>query len=153
MQRMILAACAALSLLGCKANDERSPFAAAAEASTRDTELSAPRPILHVRSFKASQLYYRDALGFKLDWDYGDPPDFGSVSRGESVLFLCEDCVSSPGAWTAIFARDVDKLHAELRHRHALIKQPPTNMPWGMREMQVADPDGNVIRFGSAIKD
>jgi uncharacterized glyoxalase superfamily protein PhnB len=52
-----------------------------------------------------------------------------------------------------IFARDVDQLHAELRERHALIRQPPTNMPWGLREMQVADPDGNVIRFGTGIED
>jgi hypothetical protein len=28
----------------------------------------------------------------------------------------------------------------------------PTNMPCGMREVHVADPDGNVIRFGTGIK-
>lgn len=153
MQRMILAGCLAVSLSSCKARDERSPFATAAEASTRHAELSAPRPIVHVRSLKASQIYYRDALGFKLDWDHGEPPDFAAVSRGDSQLFLCEGCEGLPGAWTMIFARDVDRLHDELRHRHALIKQPPTNMPWGMREMQVADPDGNVIRFGTGVKE
>jgi uncharacterized glyoxalase superfamily protein PhnB len=35
----------------------------------------------------------------------------------------------------------------------AIIKSPPGDKPWGMREMQVADPDGNVIRFGSALDD
>jgi len=38
-----------------------------------------------------------------------------------------------------------------LRQRRAIIRQPPTNMPWGMREMQVSDPDGNVIRFGTGL--
>ncbi len=152
MTRMMLAAFAALSLLGCKAK-ERSPIAAAAIASAHDAELSPPHPILHVRSLKASQAYYRDMLGFKVDWEYGEPPDFGAVSRSHSVIFLCQDCVTPPGAWTMIFARDVDKLYDELRARHALIRQPPTDMPWGTREIQVADPDGNVIRFGTGIED
>jgi catechol 2,3-dioxygenase-like lactoylglutathione lyase family enzyme len=152
MVRMIVAAYAVIAVLGCKA-DERSPMAVAAEASTAHAELSAPRPILHVRSLKASQRYYRDALGFKLDWDHGEPPDFGSVSRSDSVLFLCQGCVGPPGTWTMILARDVDRLYEELRGRHALIREPPINKPWGMREMQVADLDGNVIRFASSIKE
>jgi uncharacterized glyoxalase superfamily protein PhnB len=36
--------------------------------------------------------------------------------------------------------------------RGARIKMPPTDMPWGVREMKVADRDGNVLRFGSAIE-
>jgi uncharacterized glyoxalase superfamily protein PhnB len=50
-----------------------------------------------------------------------------------------------------MFTRDVDRLHADVVRRHAIIKMPPTNMPWGLREIHVADPDGNVMRFGSAI--
>jgi len=50
-----------------------------------------------------------------------------------------------------LFTRDVDRLHEEFVRRNAIIKLPPTNMPWGMREMQVADPDGNVMRFASSI--
>lgn len=142
----------ALAALGCHRHDD-APLAAAARAGTHDSELSEPRPILHVRNFAASVAYYRDALGFKLLWDHGSPPDFGAVSRGDAVLFLCEACSSSLGAWNMIFARDVDKLHDELRRREALIRQPPTNMPWGLREMQVSDPDGNVIRFGTGLPD
>jgi len=139
---------------GCKSNHEterNDSLVEEAKLSARHSELSAPRPILTVRSLKASQAYYRDALGFKLDWDHGDPPDFGSVSRSDSQLFLCQGCQGTPGSWMMIFTRDVDKLHEELVSRKARIKMPPTNMPWGLREMQVEDPDGNVIRFGSAI--
>jgi catechol 2,3-dioxygenase-like lactoylglutathione lyase family enzyme len=152
MTRMLLAftVLAALAAVGCHRHDE-APIAAEARASTHDSELSSPRPILHVRNFAASVAYYRDALGFKLQWDHGSPPDFGAVSRGDAVLFLCEACTSSRGAWNMIFARNVDKLHDELRQRRAIIRQPPTNMPWHMREMQVSDPDGNVIRFGTGL--
>jgi len=30
------------------------------------------------------------------------------------------------------------------------VRMSPKDMPWGLREMHVADPYGNVIRFGSA---
>src|ERR1700744_2373786 len=113
-----------VATLGCQRKHD-TPIAEEAKASTRDGELSTPRPILHVRSFAASVAYYRDALGFKLDWDWGSPPVFGAVSRGDAVLFLCEDCASSLGAWNMIFARNVDKLYEELKARRAVIRQPP----------------------------
>jgi hypothetical protein len=47
---------------------------------------------------------------------------------------------------------DVDRLHEELVERHAIIRMPPTNMAWGLREMHVGDRDGNVIRFASPIE-
>jgi catechol 2,3-dioxygenase-like lactoylglutathione lyase family enzyme len=141
-----------VTLAACKGKTEREdPLAAAARACRDDSELSCPRPIFHVGSLRASQAYYRDALGFEVDWDHGDPPDFGSVSRGSTVIFMCQGCQGQPGAWIMVFARDVDRLHDELVRRKAIIKMPPTNMPWGLREMHVADPDGNVIRFGSSI--
>ena len=30
--------------------------------------------------------YYRDVLGFEIDFVYGEPPAYGSVSRGDAVL-------------------------------------------------------------------
>jgi hypothetical protein len=36
-------------------------------------------------------------------------------------------------------------------HDLATIKAEPKNQPWGLREMQVVDIDGNVLRIGSPI--
>jgi len=152
MTRTMVTLVMAISLWGCSRKHD-DPLVASARDSARHGELSVPRPILQVKSFAIGVDYYRSKLGFKLDWDHGTPADFGSVSRGDAVVFLCQGCSSSPGAWNMIFTRDVDKLYEELRRRHALIREPPTNKPWGMREMQVADPDGNVIRFGSGISE
>jgi catechol 2,3-dioxygenase-like lactoylglutathione lyase family enzyme len=143
-------ACLAFSSFACGRGEARSPLAEAARECAHDSELSCPRPIFNVRSLRASQSYYRDQLGFKVDWEYGDPPDFGSVSRAQGVIFLCQGCQGSPGAWTMIFAQDVDRLHEEFRRRKAIVRMPPTDMPWHMREMHVADPDGNVLRFGTS---
>jgi catechol 2,3-dioxygenase-like lactoylglutathione lyase family enzyme len=149
MRFMILAvAC----LLACSKSDRAEPLAAAARACTKDSELGCPRPIFSVRDLRASQAYYRDALGFKIDWDHGDPADFGAVSRGDAQLFMCQGCQGTPGAWAWVFARDVDRLYAELVERKAIIALPPTDMPWGVREMHVADRDGNTIRFASPLE-
>lgn len=152
--RLVMAACVAVAVMACgeKRDREReSPLAAAAKACTGHSELECPRPIFNVRSLKNSQHYFRDALGFKVDWEHGEPADFGAVSRSDLILFLCQGCQSTPGAWVFTFTRDVDRLYKELVGRKAIIQMPPTNQPWGLREMQVADPDGNVLRFASPI--
>jgi catechol 2,3-dioxygenase-like lactoylglutathione lyase family enzyme len=148
----IVCACLVIGLVSCKSKRHRDePLLEAARACAHDSELSCPRPIFNVHELAASQRYFRDVLGFKIDWEHGDPPDFGSVSRGDTVLFMCQGCQGNPGAWIMVFTRDVDRLHDEFVRTKAIIKQPPTDMPWGLREMHVADPDGNVLRFGSAI--
>jgi catechol 2,3-dioxygenase-like lactoylglutathione lyase family enzyme len=138
-------------LLACKA-DRRSALTEAAKACSHDSELSCARPILNVRDLKASQRYYRDVLGFKVDWEDGEPADFGSVSRGHGVLFMCQQCQGQPGAWVMLFAEDVDRLHREFVSKDARIRMPPRNMPWGLREMHVSDPDGHVLRFATSTE-
>jgi catechol 2,3-dioxygenase-like lactoylglutathione lyase family enzyme len=153
--RILLLVPLAIGLVAsCKGESERrSPLLEAAKACAHEGELSCPRPIINVRSLRASQAYYRDVLGFNVDWDYGDPPDFGSVSRGHGVIFMCQGCQGTPGSWIMMFTPDVDKLHEEFRRKKAIIRMAPTDMPWGVREMHVADPDGNVLRLGTGIDD
>jgi predicted enzyme related to lactoylglutathione lyase len=136
-------------VVACKGGSNEHPLETMAKAHP-DSEISPAIPIFHVASLRASQAYYRDALGFKVEWDHGDPPNFGAVRRGDGVIFQCEGCGSS-GAWIMMFVKDVDKLHDEIAAKGAIVKLPPTNMPWGLREMHVADPDGNVMRFASSI--
>ena len=151
MRHRLIILLVAVGAFGCKGESKHeSPLAQAAKAC-HDSEVSCPRPILSVRDLGASIRYYRDKLGFKLDWEYGDPPDFASVSRGDGVFFMCENCQGKPGSWSMLFARDVDRLHDEFRKKGAEIRMAPTDMPWGLREMHVADPDGNVLRFGSGL--
>ncbi len=148
----MLMAFGAMAVLGCDKGESRSPLVEAArKCIDAGGDLSCAVPIFNVHDLRAGLNYYRDALGFKIDWQYGEPPDFGSVSRGSSVIFLCQGCQGNPGTWTMVFTRDVDRLHEEFRGKKAIIRMAPTNMPWGMREMHVSDPDGNVLRFGAGI--
>ncbi len=148
---MRIALAAALLTVACSGKSERESalVAEAKRCTAKGAEMTCARPIVRVENLKASQAYYRDKLGFKVDWDHGDPPTFGAVSRSELVLFQCEQCQGGAGAWTMTFMSNIDAYHEELKKRGAIIQMPPTDMPWGLREMHVADPDGNVIRFGS----
>jgi catechol 2,3-dioxygenase-like lactoylglutathione lyase family enzyme len=103
-------------------------------------------PILRVRDLEVSLDYYVRVLGFEVDWK--DAGVLASVSREKTRLFVCEGDQSAPHAWVWIGAKDIVPLHAELVKRGAIIRQPPTNHWWAL-EMQVADPDGNVLRIGS----
>ena len=141
--------CLAL-VVGCSSSKEReSGYVATAKRCKSDAEMACARPIVRVDSLKASQRYYREQMGFEIVWEHGEPPTFGAVRRGDFELFLCQQCQSTAGAWSMTFMKDVDRYHDELVRRGARIAMPPTDMPWGLREMHVADLDGNVIRFGS----
>ena len=106
-------------------------------------------PILMVRDLAASLEFYVDKLGFTKDWDWGDPPGFASVSRGKVCLFLSQGSQGQAGMWLSIFVDDVDGLYEVYRGRGVTIRQPPTDFEWGMREMNVEDPDGHRLRIGS----
>jgi predicted enzyme related to lactoylglutathione lyase len=104
-------------------------------------------PILYVRNFAVSLDYYVNQLGFTKKWTADDPPTFGCVARGKVEIFLSEGGQGQPGTWMSIFMEDVDALHEEYKKSGAIIRQPPTNMPWNTREMNVEDPDGHRLRM------
>src|SRR5271166_6807893 len=105
-------------------------------------------PVLRVRDVKASEEYYVHKLGFKHDFGMGG---FVSLSRGKCCLFLCEGDQGHAGSWVWIDGVDVEKVYDEFRASGAKIRHRPTNYPWAL-EMQVEDPDGNVLRIGSDPK-
>ena len=105
-------------------------------------------PILRVASLEASLAYYIQVLGFTRDW--GDSR-FASVSRGDGHLMLSEGDQGHAGTWVWLGVSDADALLAELEPRGAIVRNPPTNYPWGSRELHVSDPDGHVLRFGSDL--
>ena len=125
-------------------------------------------PILNVSDFQASVAWF-EKLGWEKSWDWGDPPSFGSVCSGECAIFLCLDGqggrgksdlamtfgpdgdAADKGVWMSIWVEDVDAVHRECLAQGLEVTWPPTDMPWGVREMHVRHPDGHVLRISRGI--
>jgi predicted enzyme related to lactoylglutathione lyase len=107
------------------------------------------QPILRVDNMEASLRFYVGVLGFK-NASWGTEA-FTSVRRDGAALYLCQRDQGRGATWVWIGVEDVEQLHEELRSRGVAIRLPPTNYPWAL-EMQIEDPDGNVLRLGSDPK-
>ncbi len=122
-------------------------------------------PILNVSNIQESFAWF-EKLGWKKEWDWGEPPTFGGVSSGKCAIFLCEgaqggrgkgtntstfgeDGSSSAdkGVWMSVWVDDVDADHRTCIERGIEVTWPPTDMPWGVREMHARHPDGHVFRI------
>lgn len=103
-------------------------------------------PILRVENMQASLRFYVDLLGFE-NASWGSE-DFTNVSRDGAGIYLCRRDQGRGGAWVWMGVGDVEKLHEEYKGRGVTIRLPPTNYLWAL-EMQIEDPDGNVLRMGS----
>jgi catechol 2,3-dioxygenase-like lactoylglutathione lyase family enzyme len=119
-------------------------------ASPESVRFECVDPILRVSDMARSVAYYVDVLGFtNASWG---TDEFAHVGRDGRGIYLCREGQGRGGAWVWIGVSDVRALYAVYRDRGALIRSEPANFPWAL-EMQVEDPDGNVLRFGSDRED
>jgi len=128
-------------------------------------------PILNVSDIQESFEWF-EKLGWKKGWDWGSPPTFGGVCCDESEIFLCEGGQGGKGhtglpmtfgpnsdealekaVWMSMWVDDVDAAHKRCVEQGIEITWPPTNMPWGAREMHVRHPDGHVFRVSQGIEE
>jgi catechol 2,3-dioxygenase-like lactoylglutathione lyase family enzyme len=117
-----------------------------------DVQVECIVPILRVTSLPESLRFYTEVLGFQLDW--GDPQgsDMASVSRSGHAIMLCQGAQGHLGTWIWIGVEDIDPLFVEYRSKGVQFLQAPIQRPWA-HEMQIKDPDGHVLRFGSEPRD
>jgi catechol 2,3-dioxygenase-like lactoylglutathione lyase family enzyme len=107
-------------------------------------------PILNVSDIHASIAWF-EKLGWQKGFEWGDPPSFGGVCSGDFSIFLCLDGQGGrdkDGSWMSIWVDDVDTIHRHCVDQGIEVTMPPTDEPWGVREMHVRHPDGHVLRIG-----
>ncbi len=122
-------------------------------------------PILNVSNLEESFAWFAK-IGWAKAWDWGNPPTVGAVRSGEWRIFLCQgaqggrghggvqmtfgpggDETADKGVWMSVWVDDVDAVYRECLARGVDVAWPPTDMPWGVREMHVRHPDGHVFRI------
>jgi uncharacterized glyoxalase superfamily protein PhnB len=123
-----------------------------------ETTLKSVVPILFVRDVSASAAFFQEKLGFAIDFLYGVPPFYGSVSRDEVRLHL--RFVHQPNfaelaarevslILASVEVADVQALFEEFKAGGVEFAQTPARQTWGGTDFHVRDPDGNVISFVS----
>ena len=119
-------------------------------------KLSRTTPILRIFDETKAREFYANFLGFTVDWTHrfeDGLPIYMQISRDGCVLHLSEHhggC--SPGAAMRIQVDDVDALRDELLSCNYAYSRPTVEaMPWGTRDMSIADPFGNTLTFTNAI--
>jgi predicted lactoylglutathione lyase len=110
-------------------------------------QLEHAQPILCVAEMSRSLAYYTAVLGFT-NAEWGDD-DFTCVHRDGAAIYLARGEQGNPGTWVWVGVSDVAVLHEEYSASGAVILEPPTEYGWAY-EMKVKDPDGHVLRIGSA---
>ncbi len=133
-------------------------------------------PILNVTDVGESFAWFAK-LGWRkgFEWDDDGPgpgPGFGSVSFAGCEIFLCRDGQGSrgrgsntltggpegdqtadKGTWVSIWVDDVAAIHQRCLAEGLDVTYPPTDEPWGVREVHVRHPDGHVFRISRALDD
>ena len=117
------------------------------------------RPVFRVSDLAASLAYYCEKLGFKTDWDEGGSDSaIAQVSRDGLSLILDRKTYFPKASLPSVLSLTLndapsrpalDALHGELVEKGAKVTKPPFKVHWdpNVYEMDVEDPDGNVLMF------
>jgi len=117
-------------------------------------------PHFLVEDVRRAADYYRDKLGFEVGPYFQDPPAFVIIQRDGAAIQLSRMEGGRGGSnrkWKSeafdayIWVEHIDPLHQDLAARHAAILEAPLLKEYGMKEMDVRDIDGYVIRFGEDV--
>jgi catechol 2,3-dioxygenase-like lactoylglutathione lyase family enzyme len=110
------------------------------------TRFESSQPIFRVEDMQAALHFYVDLLGFQ-NAPWGNE-DFTSVNRDGAGIYLCRGSQGRGAAWAWVGVEDAALLYEECLASGVKIRLAPTRFQWAL-EMQVEDPDGNVLRLGS----
>lgn len=107
-------------------------------------------PILPVADVAAAIRFYRDVLGFRVGWTWGDPPTVASVCRDAVELMLERTDEGLPAAPAKVYLTmsGVQALHDAAVAAGARVAVPLALRDYGMRDCRLLDPDGNELSFG-----
>ena len=117
--------------------------------------LCAAATVFVVQDVLRSVEHYRDALGFRVEFTYGQPTFYAGVERDSVDIHLqaADQTKRQPGHGAVnVFVTDVDALYQELKSRGARVLNEPKDYPYGMRNFHVNDLDGNQLCFGMESK-
>lgn len=113
--------------------------------------LTSSIPVLRVSDYERARDFWRDVLGFSVVEEAGEPATgFGIYAKDHARVFLTawDGPEAAYTKWRAYFhTDDLADVEARLKGAGHAFKG-PTRTPYGMKEIEASDPDGNVLCFG-----
>ena len=108
-------------------------------------EVLSSRVLLHPNDFERSMRFYSESLGLHIYREWGSGSNRGVVFfLGGGFLELSGSSHTTAnenvGLWLQV--RDVAAVGDALKETREEVIELPTDKPWGLREMQIRDPDG-----------
>ncbi|WNJ17352.1 VOC family protein [Pontibacter sp. G13] len=110
--------------------------------------------ILPVHDMQRSIGFYRDQLGFSVEFEWENPPSYVVLRRGEVSIHLSlrEDLEEIPGALIYIFVHDVDEVLKAYLACGGAVMEAIGDRDYQMRDFDIRDPDGHRITIGMGLE-
>jgi len=124
----------------------------------RHHQIHGVQPVLPVPDVAAAADWFVRVLGFQIDFLHGEPtPVHGRVKLGDRswgdpvYLHLARQAgdIRPSGSTRLHVGHDIDGLHAHALAQGATVLLPPTNQPWGLREIELEAPGGHRLVLGA----
>lgn len=113
--------------------------------------LTSSVPVLRVSDYGRARAFWTEVLGFAVVEEAGEPePVFGIFRRDAAQVFLVarDGPEAAYDHWRAYFhTDDLAGLRAAFEGAGVNFSG-PKRTEYGMDEIEIADPDGNVVCFG-----
>lgn len=106
--------------------------------------------VFSVSDFRAALAFYPDVLEFTIEFQFGA---YAGVKTGDAILHLSSGNPKPPGSGHVYFFCDeVDAYFDLIRQRGASTRRTIEDTPYGMRDFEVEDLDGNILVFGCDLE-
>jgi uncharacterized glyoxalase superfamily protein PhnB len=122
-------------------------------------ELHGMQPVLAVPDIRETIAYYRDTLGFHVDFVAGDPPSHARVCADPThssptvhIRFEPLEPGFSPNPSVYLWLHvgtGLDPLFRIYRDRGVKVVREPEDRPWGLRQFTVEDCNGYRLSFSA----
>lgn len=126
---------------------------------TDQHELHGAQAVLFVTDVRKTLDFYRDVLGFHIDFESGDPPTHARVSSGDRnhasaarIRFQAAPAgvLVVPSCYLYVHVgRLIDGYFQMCRDRGVKIVSEPNDRPWGLREFEISDCNGYKLTFAA----
>lgn len=117
---------------------------------SKPVQLKAINPELPCTDIPNALAYYRDVLGFSVNYAQHD---LCVMDRDKVRILLVSRSPHFTGIGACyLYVTDVDDLYAELTAKGVQTRGEPVTYPWGLRSFTILDPEGNRVSFAQTFE-